>query len=330
MRRQVISTTEIEAAARAGGGLILGPDAVVTPAARDRARELGVRLEVGSKAPAPARAAAADGQSRLQGYCYPLSPLGKASILDDPPWHFGGDILFVAFRADPRATTALLPPPLEPGSDPGLCFAWVADIVCCGDQTRDMPYRNPARTHYVEGMVAVSCSFQGKQGYTVPYIWVDRDWSVARGWWFGWPKKLAACYLSRYHHLNPAMGPVKEGTRFSGLVERQGQTLMRAGMTITGKGRPEDLPRFGNLYMLRHVPNVKHGAEPRLLELLRMDVSNLAVGPVWTGTGELDFFPAENEELEPLRPLEILGAQYAAVGWTNPGASVLWSKDAAR
>lgn len=330
MRRPVISTREVEVAAGDGMSLVLRADAIVTPAARERARELGVRLETGTAAAGAQRPEPdGPGHTPLQGFCYPLSPLGRAAIVDDPPWHFGGDMLLVMFRADPRAVSAVLPKPLEPGPQPGLCFMSVADLVCCGDQTRDLVYRNPARTQYREGMVAVSCSYRGRPGFSIPFAWTDQDWAMARGWLLGIPHKLAGGCLSRAHALNPGLGPAGAGTRLSGRLERQGQAVIRAGMTINRKGCAEDLPDLTSLHTLRHVPGLEPGAEPSLLELLRLKVDNLRFGGVWVGTGELELFPAENEELELLRPLEILGAAYASVGWTISGAEVLWNHTSA-
>ncbi|MBI3949854.1 MAG: acetoacetate decarboxylase family protein [Acidobacteria bacterium] len=288
-----------------------------------KAESENVALQPQSRGP---RTKASNRNTNLRGYCYPLSPNGKASILDDPPWHFGGDILFVSYRAEPAAVGAVLPEPLELGSEPGRALTWVAEITCCGDATRDMPYRNPARTRYVEGMVAVSCRYHGKEGIYVPYIWVDQDWSMARGWWFGWPKKLADVWLGAVHPVNPGLGPMREGVRLSGLVSRHGLPVLRAAIHVQRRGQGKDVPRFGHLFCLRHVPNVQFGQSPDLQQLLRMEITNYQVGDVWTGDGELEFFPHENEELEPLRPRQILGAVWAQVGWTNPGAEVLSSE----
>ena len=41
------------------------------------------------------------GKFPLKGYMLPLSPKGKASVIDAPPWYYGGEILHIVFRADP-------------------------------------------------------------------------------------------------------------------------------------------------------------------------------------------------------------------------------------
>jgi hypothetical protein len=51
----------------------------------------------------------------LKGYMLPLSPGGKASLIDAPPWHFGGDVMHLIFKADEEKVKALIPPPLEIG-----------------------------------------------------------------------------------------------------------------------------------------------------------------------------------------------------------------------
>ena len=34
----------------------------------------------------------------LKGFCYPLSPEGKCSLLGNPPWHYGTEYLNIAYR----------------------------------------------------------------------------------------------------------------------------------------------------------------------------------------------------------------------------------------
>lgn len=45
-----------------------------------------------------------------RGFSLPLSPLGIANLAPLPPWHYVGDMLVVAYEADPGAVAAVLPP----------------------------------------------------------------------------------------------------------------------------------------------------------------------------------------------------------------------------
>ncbi|MEM3510464.1 MAG: acetoacetate decarboxylase family protein, partial [Nitrososphaerales archaeon] len=81
----------------------------------------------------------------LKGFCLPLSPEGKASLMGAPPWHYAVDLLSIIFRADEDAVRSLLPEPLEPYSDPALCYAWFGDWLSIWDGGEDMLYINPER-----------------------------------------------------------------------------------------------------------------------------------------------------------------------------------------
>ncbi|MFP5213514.1 MAG: acetoacetate decarboxylase family protein, partial [Acidobacteriota bacterium] len=114
----------------------------------------------------------------LKGYMLPLSPSGKSSVVDAPPWHYGGEVLHIAFKADPERVRALIPPPLEMGPNPGEGIIWFTDWVSVSDSHPDLAYLNPERANYRECLVLLSCRFEGTPGYAVPHIWVDNDFTL--------------------------------------------------------------------------------------------------------------------------------------------------------
>lgn len=256
------------------------------------------------------------------GYCHPLSPRGKTPIVESPPWHYGADILFVSFRADEAAVQDLLPDPLKPGKDPGLCFAWLADIISCGTQP-ELIYKHPERSHYIEGLVAVSCEFKGTPGWMYPYVWVDQDFSLLRGWFMGFPKKSAKVYLTRIHEQNPVLPKLGIGTTLSGFVERHGMRPMEASLTITDRAEREELPNIGNTYNIRHFPNVPGSNKPSIYDIVNIQPKNTTFGQIWKGDATLTFGGSTDEEVSALQPTEILAGFYYPVGWSNLDATVV-------
>ncbi len=126
----------------------------------------------------------------LKGYILPLSPKGKAPVIDAPPWHYGGDVMHLVFKANEKKLRALLPPPLEPGPNPGEGVVWFVEWVSASDANPDLASVNPERSLYHECIIMVGCQFKGVPGYYVPYIWVDNDFTLLRGFIQGFPKKL--------------------------------------------------------------------------------------------------------------------------------------------
>ncbi len=251
-----------------------------------------------------------------QGYCHPLSPNGRTSVVESPPWHYGADILFVSFRADEAEVRKLLPEPLQPGKDPGLAFAWIADIISCGADP-DLIYKHPESTQYKEGLLAVSCEFKGTPGWLYPYVWVDQDFSLMRGWFLGFPKKSAKVFMTRIHEQNPILPQLGVGTSISGFVERYGTRPMAASLAITGRADREELPNIGNTYNIRHFPNVPGSTTPSIYDIVNIQPKNSRFGDIWKGDATLTFGGADDEEVRALQPKEIIAGYYYQVGWSN-------------
>ena len=250
-------------------------------------------------------------------YCHPISPEGRAEIVEAPPWHYGADILLVQFRADEAEVRRCLPPELEVGEEPDLAFAWIADIVSVGENGRDLLGTNPERTQYREGLIALSCKFGGVSGFFHPYVWVDQDFSLMRGWFLGFPKKLGKVYMTRIHRMNPLINSLM-GSRLMGFVERHGNRIMTAELKITEKVEDKILPKLGNTYNVRHFPDVG-STRPLLHDLVNVRAQNVRFGAVWRGDADLAFGSSENEEVARLGPEKIDVGYYYEVGWTNVG-----------
>lgn len=76
------------------------------------------------------------------------------------------------FEADEAEVERLLTPPLEPGPNHRLAFAWFVEWTSVSGHRPELAYVNPERTQYKEFFVAVGCQYKGSPGFTVPYIWV--------------------------------------------------------------------------------------------------------------------------------------------------------------
>jgi acetoacetate decarboxylase len=111
----------------------------------------------------------------------------------------------------------VLPEGIEPfAEDPGRCAALFVDWQSCsegGDELVD-----PARGQYKEFFVVVAGSLDGEAVTTCPYIWVDRDFALVRGWIQGFPKKLGQIEMTRSFGLDC----LAEGGRLPACAPRTG------------------------------------------------------------------------------------------------------------
>src|SRR5437660_6356811 len=193
--------------------------------------------------------------AKLKGFNYPLTPKGKSTLNPPPPWHYSSDFLNVEFWAQPAAVASLLPNGLEP--DPttnGHCNALFYDWQFSG--TND-EYLDPARYHYREFFLLVDALYEGKPVSYCPYIFVDNDAALARGWTQGYPKRLGQVFQTRYHAATGKAGPaLASGSKFAGSFAAGGQLLAKAVVTIREPLTDRSLLQAKPVINLLHVPRL--------------------------------------------------------------------------
>jgi len=268
----------------------------------------------------------------LKGFCYPLTPNGKSSLVGNFPWHYGTEYLNIAYRTDPDEIAKWLPEPLEPGPEPDMAYVAFSKWWSVWDKGEDLAYINPGRTQYQEAAIWVGCSFKGTPGQMCLPIWVNNDFTMARGWFMGFAKKLGEVSITDYNPYNPAMNEIGIGTKMTGIVSSHGERLMQGSIEIERKIERTELPKPMGLplFHIRHFPSLVKGAKPSVLELVKLGATDWHWDPVvWAGKGDLKFFPSEIEEHMCLAPKEIVGAYRFRNGYTFPGAEVVhdWLKD---
>jgi acetoacetate decarboxylase len=238
----------------------------------------------------------------LRGYSLPLSPEGGASIIPAPPWHYVGDFLVIEYWADPGAVTAVLPAGLEPfADDPGRCAALFVDWQSCSDSGEEL--LDPVRGQYKEFFIVVNALLDGEPVTTCPYIWVDKDFALVRGWIQGFPKKLGSIHMTRSFGLDCRA----EGRTFAGTLAANDRRL--AFGTVTPERVSEAGPTHNDppLLNVRHFPRLAAGrhAEPAVHELVAARSRDRAASEIRTGPATLELYAAPGEEHTALAPVRV-------------------------
>jgi hypothetical protein len=243
----------------------------------------------------------------LKGFSVPLSPEGRASLTSLPPWHYAGELLVVDFDAAPEAVAAVLPPRLEP--DPqrsGGCAAFFVAWQYASDTGEE--YLDPARSQYNEFILLVNALYGGRPVQTCPYIYVDSDVSMARGWIQGWPKKLADVRTTRAFPLASRAAPtVAPGARFGASVTASGRRLAEAVVQLDKVSTDPVYLGVRPVVNRRYFPQLAGGgtqAAP-VDELVRSVLSNVQQTEIWEGDADLKFFASPDNELEALQPVVV-------------------------
>ncbi len=257
----------------------------------------------------------------MKGFTHFQTPGGKAAIVDEGPFHWGIDYVTTYFRGEKEKLQRLLPEGLKITDGSGI--AYVGEFISVSEKSPEAVYLDPAQTVYHEAAIGLACNHAGRPGVYFVFMWVDKDWSLIRGWLNGYPKKLADdIVMTKLHPLNPLTGGIKVGSQLSGYATRHGERIFTVHVKVNRKGSSEDVIRFGSTYGLRLFP-ATHPSQTHVQELVEVSKSPPKVDDVWVGEGELMLGNLHGEELDLLRPLE---ASYGCVyrtGFTISGAKVL-------
>ncbi len=248
----------------------------------------------------------------MNGFLYPRTGSGVASLIPSPPWFYSGDLLTVEYRTDPAKVEALLPAPLELApEDPGAVAMIWADWQSCSTSREEL--LDPARSQYKEAFVVVRCSYQGTTYSRCVFIWVDKDFAIGRGLHQGYPKKLGSMWQTRPHpfpHAAPSIGP---GGMFGATLAAGDRRLAEAVVTLRAESEGNGFVNGHPMAHHRVLPDIA-GRGDAFAELISSGAKSAEVGPAWSGDAELRLYDAPTEELASLTVDEVIGGYYRQVG----------------
>jgi acetoacetate decarboxylase len=252
----------------------------------------------------------------------PRTPEGRASIVPSPPWHYSGDVLTIEYRTDPSNVAALLPSGVDLApDDPGAVAIIWADWQSCGDSGEEL--LDPVRSQYKEAFVVVRCSYGGETYSRCVYIWVDKDFALARGWYQGYPKKLGQIWLTRPVTVGRAGPRLEPGERFGATLTANDRRLAQATLTLTGGSETGGFVNALPMLHSRYMPHIDPSLPAPLDELVTMRSLDVDLGPAYVGEPTIALFDAPAEELAALEPIETIAGYWRQVGATFAGGTTV-------
>jgi acetoacetate decarboxylase len=252
----------------------------------------------------------------------PRSPRGRASIVPSPPWHYSGDVLTIEYRTDPSNVEALLPAgvglaPEDPGA---VAIVW-ADWQSCSDSGEEL--LDPVRSQYKETFVVVRCSYGGETYSRCVYIWVDKDFALARGWFQGYPKKLGQIWMTRPVSVGRAGPRLEPGGRFGATLAANDRRLAEVTLTLTGESETGGFVNALPMLHSRYMPHIDPSLPAPLDELVTMRSRDVDFGPAYIGEPTVSLFDAPAEELAALEPVATIAGYWRQVGATFAGGTTV-------
>ncbi|MFF9349350.1 acetoacetate decarboxylase family protein [Streptomyces sp. NPDC014734] len=259
----------------------------------------------------------------VRGFFHPRTATGASSLIPSPPWHYSGDLLTIEYRTDPDRVRELLPEPLGlADEDPGAVALIWADWQSCSASGHEL--LDPVLAQYKEAFAVVRCTYRGRTYTRCVYIWVDKDFAIARGLHQGYPKKLGSIHQTRPHPYGPAPR-IGAGARFGATLAAADRRLAQAVVTLR---EPSPTHGFVNGHPMAHhrlLPSVETGGGLALDELIESGAASFEGGQAWVGDADLELFASPTEELARLEIREPIAAYYRQVGVVWDGGRLLES-----
>jgi Acetoacetate decarboxylase (ADC). len=164
--------------------------------------------------------------------------------------------------------------------------------------------------------------YKGRNYLYFPFMWVDKDWALIRGWVNGYPKKVANIEITKLHPLLEKYNEIKEGVKLGGYVVRGGSVLFK--MLVNLKFKVSELPifEFGPTLTIRYFPSTGQG-ERSVKEFVQVIKTNSRSSDTWKGEGSIEFGKAVNDEVELLRVKEILGGYFYRSSFKIEGTKII-------
>jgi acetoacetate decarboxylase len=260
--------------------------------------------------------------AELRGFMAPRTPAGLASVVPAPPWHYSGDVLTIEYRTEPDRVAELLPAGVEPAEeDPGAVAIIWADWQSCGEVGDEL--LDPVRSQYKECFVVVRCRYGGETYSRCVFIWVDKDFALARGWYQGYPKKIGSIWMTRPVTVGRAGPRLEPGGAFGATLQANDRRLAEVRLTLTGES---DTGGFVNALPMLHsrwMPSIEKDGGDSMAELVTMRSRDVDLGPAYAGTPQVELFEAPGEELAALSPREMIAGYWRQVGATFDGGTRL-------
>jgi acetoacetate decarboxylase len=252
----------------------------------------------------------------------PRTPQGRAAIVPDPPWHYSGDVLTIEYRTDPANVDALLPEGVGlADEDPGAVAIVWADWQSCSSSGEEL--LDPVRSQYKEAFVVVRCTYGGQMYSRCVYIWVDKDFALARGWYQGYPKKLGQIWMTRPVEVGRAGPRLEPGGRFGATLAANDRRLADATLTLTGESETGGFVNALPMLHSRYMPSIDPSAPAPLDELVTMRSADVQLGPAYTGDATVALHEAPADELASLEPGEMIAGYWRRVGATFAGGTTV-------
>lgn len=216
----------------------------------------------------------------------PYSKSGRSALVPAGPWSYGMEAISV--HAMLSGFEELLPENME---SEGEGYVYFAEIISQSPNFPELNYEAPGLVQYRELAIFLKVKYGGRVLAYCPFMYVDNDVSLLRGFVAGFPKKLAVIDITREH-------PLLEQKKFGGVAMRGGYGLAKMVVEPMEEVESNPLDGFGSWMLYRF-------AEPMGVKEFVEIVPEVSYAKIERGNAELKLYSGINDELPVVK--EILG-----------------------
>ncbi|PFL25299.1 hypothetical protein COJ07_01060 [Bacillus cereus] len=258
-------------------------------------------------------------QNKLKGYTLPMTPNGTSSAVTPPPWYFGGSALEVQFETEIEDFKRFLPYPFEMTEEGPIVTVNMVSMTSVSNE--DDMFLSPGQSQFKECLIKLRCSINGKIGWYVTNVWVDKDFSLLRGFLLGFGKKIGSIEISAPNAYNPIIGSYRPGLRLQSICSNAKIHISSKIKLIEKLGKEELVNN--SLFVIRHFPSAE-SSEPEVHEVVEIVADQYSRGDIWIGEGDIKI-NAFNEEIGDLNVKRVLKAKVYNEGFRLIGAKRIYS-----
>ncbi|AEB95296.1 acetoacetate decarboxylase family protein [Metallosphaera cuprina] len=237
-------------------------------------------------------------------FTMPITRSGNSQTVFPPPWYYG--VTYVAAHVRFDGADRILPPFFNTD---GEGWVYIAEFVSTAERNWDYMYLEPDLVQYMEGAIGLKVEYNGGNYMYFPFMWVDKDWALVRGWLDGYPKKLALIRMTKLHPLMPKYNAPQPGLKMGGYVTRGGGHMIRLRLELEDRSESLPLKNFGPPINVRRFASRGENEED-VYEIVSRQRDESRYGEIWKGSAEVDIGGYVNDELNSLSLRETLGGYF--------------------
>ncbi|WP_202319814.1 acetoacetate decarboxylase family protein [Archaeoglobus neptunius] len=220
----------------------------------------------------------------------PYSKSGKSALVASGPWNYAMDAIAAHFKCESEQLDSILP---EGFRAYGEGYVYFAEIVSQSPNFPELNYEAPGLVQYKELAVFLKVEFKGRKYAYCPFMYVDNDVSLLRGFVAGFPKKLAVIDITKQH-------PLLKQEKMGGVAMRAGYPLIKLVVSPKMNVNSNPLDEFGKWILYRF-------AEPMEVREFVEITPDIRYYQIAKGDADIKIFGGINDELETVNVKEVLG-----------------------